>query len=135
MTLVSREWSEPRSKTPTCALPSPSITESWTDTFEWAPQALTPSVRTRVNRSRLSRTFRDPSKTATAIPRPGPGPPPSTVRFEIAMSRPLATSTAKYDVPAGGVMTVRGPDPMSLPPSPTLTSWRRYRPGARRTVT
>ena len=121
MTLVSRERSEPRSKTPTWAVPFPSIEESWTDTFEWVPQALTPSVRTSVRSTRLSRTSREPSNTATAIPLPGPGPPPSTVRFEITMLRPFATSTAKY-ASAGAAITVCGPDPISRAPSPIRTS-------------
>ena len=92
---MSRDRSEPRAKTPVWALPPPSISESWTDTLENAPQTLTPSVRTRVRRSRLRRTSREPSNTATAIPCPGPGPAPSTVRSEILMLRPFATSKAK----------------------------------------
>ena len=55
---------------------------------------------------------------------PGPGPPPSTVRSEIEMLRPFATSRAKYEAPAGAAITVSGPEPTSRAPSPSFASCR-----------
>ena len=72
-----------------------------------APQVLTPSVRTPAEAQALSRTSREPSKTATAIPpslTPAPGLPPSSVRSEMRMllalgdeQRPVAPTARRAD--------------------------------------
>ncbi len=116
MTLVSRESSEPKSATPAPVARSPVITESCSETSEWAPQISTPVSRIPRISSRCSRTSFDPA--ATPIPRSA-RPAPSIVRFAIRTPWPRAVTSDQP--PLVALRTVVRPAPISRAPLPSST--------------